>query len=51
VVAHNAVIRCLYGYFVDRSAEACPHLEIPLHTVIELTPRAYGCEEHRFQLL
>lgn len=47
VVAHQAVIRCLYGYFTDRPPEACPHLDVPLHTVIELVPRAYGPQEIR----
>jgi len=51
VIAHNAVIRCLYGYFADKEPEECPHIDIPLHTVIELTPRAYGCEERRYKLL
>ena len=51
VIAHNAVIRCLYGYFTDKEPEECPHIDIPLHTLIELTPRAYGCEERRHKLL
>lgn len=50
VVAHQAVIRCLYGYFTDRPPEDCPHLEVPLHTVIELVPRAYGPMEIRHPL-
>ena len=27
-----------------------PYLAIPLHTVIELTPHAYGCHETRLPL-
>jgi broad specificity phosphatase PhoE len=50
VIAHQAVIRCLYGYFLDQPQDACPHLSIPLHTVIELTPKAYLCEERRIAL-
>ncbi|MFT4624007.1 MAG: broad specificity phosphatase PhoE/predicted kinase [Myxococcota bacterium] len=50
VVAHNAVIRCLYAWFSGRSVDEAPHLEIPLHTVIAITPRAYGIEEERFCL-
>lgn len=50
VIAHNAVIRALYAYFTDEHAERVPQLEIPLHTLIELTPRAYGAAEVRHPL-
>jgi broad specificity phosphatase PhoE/predicted kinase len=50
IIAHNAVIRALYGYFADEPAEAVPRIPIPLHTVLELTPRAYGLEEARHPL-
>lgn len=50
VVGHNAVIRALYGYFMDWPPEVCPHLDVPLHCVIELQPTAYGCEERRHKL-
>lgn len=50
VIAHNAVIRALYAYFQGVPRERCPHLTIPLHTVIELSPHAYGCGETRFVL-
>jgi broad specificity phosphatase PhoE/predicted kinase len=51
IVAHQAVLRALYAYLMDRPAEQCHGLEVPLHTVIELVPRAYGCEERRIPLL
>ena len=50
VVAHQAVLRALYAYLVGESQEACPHLEMPLHTVIELVPHAYGVNETRHRL-
>jgi len=50
VVAHQAVLRVLYGYFTNAPADRIPHLEIPLHTLIELTPIAYGAEEIRTEL-
>lgn len=50
VVAHNAVLRALYAYLSNQAAEGCPTLDIPLHTVIELTPKAYGNEERRHRL-
>ena len=50
VIAHQAVLRVLYAYFMNRRPEECPFLEIPLHTVIELRPRPYGCDEQRIPL-
>ena len=50
VIAHNAVIRALYAYFVGVPRERCPHLDIPLHTLIELRTHAYGCTETRTSL-
>ncbi|KAL8222372.1 UNVERIFIED_CONTAM: 6-phosphofructo-2-kinase/fructose-2,6-bisphosphatase 3 [Gekko kuhli] len=43
VVCHQAVMRCLLAYFLDKSAEEMPYLKCPLHTVLKLTPVAYGC--------
>ncbi|GAA5874206.1 hypothetical protein JCM8547_007790 [Rhodosporidiobolus lusitaniae] len=50
VVCHQAVLRCLYAYFHNLSQEELPYIKIPLHTVIKLTPKAYGCDEERFAL-
>lgn len=50
IVAHQAVLRGLYAYLLGLPREAIPHLEMPLHTVIELHPRAYGCDEVRHRL-
>jgi len=36
------VIRCLYAYFVDLPAEDVPHINVPLHTVIKMIPKAYS---------
>lgn len=47
----KAVLRCLYAYFLDLPSEEIPYLSIPLHTVIKLTPQAFGCNEKRFKLL
>ncbi|CAG7723557.1 unnamed protein product [Allacma fusca] len=43
VVGHQAVIRCLLAYFLDKPSDELPYLQVPLHTVIKLTPVAYGC--------
>ncbi len=47
VVAHQAVVRCLYAYFTNQTLEECPRIEVPLHTIIELVPKAYGAVETR----
>lgn len=45
VIAHQAVLRALYAYFMGITPEQCPHLPIPLHTVLALNPHAYGTSE------
>jgi broad specificity phosphatase PhoE len=50
IVAHQAVLRALYAYLMDRPQKEVPYLPIPLHTVIRLTPITYGCEEERVTL-
>ena len=35
--------RCLLGYFLEVPEEDLPWQDVPLHTVIKLTPKAYGC--------
>jgi len=47
VIAHQAILRALYGYFTNRTRSETPHIEIPLHTLIRITPRAYGYDEER----
>jgi len=44
VVGHQAVLRCLLGYFLEVEEDKMPYIEVPLHTVIKLTPVAYGCK-------
>jgi broad specificity phosphatase PhoE/predicted kinase len=50
VIGHQAVLRALYGYLMGKPQEDCPHLKIPLHSVIQLTPTAYGYDEQHFDL-
>ncbi|XP_076220214.1 6-phosphofructo-2-kinase/fructose-2,6-bisphosphatase isoform X1 [Aptenodytes patagonicus] len=42
VICHQAVMRCLLAYFLDKSADELPYLKCPLHTVLKLTPVAYA---------
>eukprot|EP00937_MAST-01D_sp_MAST-1D-sp2_P006680 g6680.t1 len=51
VVAHQAVLRCLYAYFHAIPPHKVPHLSIPLHEVIEIVPQTYGCTERRHKLM
>ncbi|MCP3984355.1 MAG: 6-phosphofructo-2-kinase/fructose-2,6-bisphosphatase [bacterium] len=50
VVTHRAVLRAMVAYFKQLPIEETPHLEMPLHTIIKLTPTAYGCLEERVPL-
>jgi broad specificity phosphatase PhoE/predicted kinase len=50
IIGHQAVLRVLYAYLIGEPAPKSPHLEVPLHTLIELTPTAYGCDERRIAL-
>jgi broad specificity phosphatase PhoE/predicted kinase len=50
VIGHQAVLRALYAYMMDRPPLECPFVSIPLHTILELEPTAYGCEERRIEL-
>jgi broad specificity phosphatase PhoE/predicted kinase len=50
IIGHQAVLRAVYAYMMDQPPEACPRISVPLHTLIELTPTAYGCEERRVEL-
>jgi broad specificity phosphatase PhoE len=50
-LAHQGIHRLLYAYFMGLPREQAPFVSIPLNTVIELRPNAYGCEEKRYVLL
>jgi len=51
VVAHQAVLRIVYAYFMMLDKSKAPTIPIPLNTVIMLVPRNKGCEEERFVLV
>ncbi|OAA57956.1 fructose-bisphosphatase [Niveomyces insectorum RCEF 264] len=48
IVTHQAVLRCIYAYFMKKDQARSPWMNVPLHTLIKLTPRAYGTEEVRY---
>lgn len=51
VIAHQAVIRCLLGYFLDYPIEDVPHLDVPLHHVIKIIPHDDGCQQEVFNIV
>ncbi|KAI9332959.1 6-phosphofructo-2-kinase-domain-containing protein [Obelidium mucronatum] len=50
IVGHQAVLRALYAYFMNYSHDELPYVKIPLHTLVKLTFKAYGCIEERFKV-
>ncbi len=50
VIGHQAVLRCLYAYLADVPREQVPYVSVPLHTLVEVFPKAYGCDEKRHPL-
>uniref|UniRef100_A0A8D8VTU4 6-phosphofructo-2-kinase/fructose-2,6-bisphosphat ase n=1 Tax=Cacopsylla melanoneura TaxID=428564 RepID=A0A8D8VTU4_9HEMI len=41
VVSHQAVLRCLLGYFLNKKPDELPYMNVPLHTIIKLTTSGY----------
>jgi len=50
IVAHQAVLRVIYTYFMGLPRDQATKKPIPLNTVIKLTPYAYHTKEERFVL-
>lgn len=50
IVSHQAIIRVILAYFLDKKAEEMPYIQVPLHTLIKLTPKAYECGFEVFPL-
>lgn len=49
VITHQAVLRCIYAYFMNVSQEESPWMSIPLHTLIRLEIGAYGTQVTRIK--
>jgi 6-phosphofructo-2-kinase/fructose-2,6-biphosphatase 2 len=49
IVTHQAILRCIYAYFMNVPQERSPWMEVPLHTLIQLTPKAYSTLERRYK--
>ena len=48
IIAHQAIVRVLYGYLMGKPQDECPYLQVPLHTLIQLTPSEAGYETQSF---
>ena len=44
LIAHQAVLRGILAYFLDKPLSELPYIKVPLHTLIKITPVASGCE-------
>ncbi|XP_042394676.1 6-phosphofructo-2-kinase/fructose-2,6-bisphosphatase-like isoform X3 [Zingiber officinale] len=51
IISHQAVLRALYAYFADRPLQEIPHIEVPLHTIIEIQMGVTGVQEKRYKLM
>ncbi|CAH1963307.1 unnamed protein product [Acanthoscelides obtectus] len=40
-VSHQAVLRCILGYFLETPPEEIPYIHVPLHTIIKITLQGY----------
>nr|CAD7264783.1 unnamed protein product [Timema shepardi] len=43
VVSHQAILRCVLGYFLNKKPEELPYINVPLHTIIKMTTEGYSC--------
>ncbi|KAH1016688.1 hypothetical protein HUJ04_007869 [Dendroctonus ponderosae] len=41
-VSHQAVLRCILGYFMETDPEEIPYMHVPLHTIIKITLQGYN---------
>jgi broad specificity phosphatase PhoE len=50
IVAHQAVLRIVYAFYTGISRAEAPYVSIPLNTVVEMQPHAFGCNVKRHVL-
>lgn len=51
IVAHQAVLRCLYAYFVDLQQEEIPFLDVKRNTLFKLSSQTFGVQEKRIRIV
>ena len=47
-VVGQAVLRAILAYFLNLPLDELPYVRVPLHTVIKLTPQAYGTKMEEY---
>lgn len=47
-VSHQAILRCIIGYFMDKKPEELPYMEVPLHTIIRISSQGF---KNRIELI
>ncbi|WBW73388.1 fructose-2 [Schizosaccharomyces osmophilus] len=50
IICHQAILRCIYGYYHNFSLEELPFLNVPLHTILKLTPTTFETLEERLSI-
>lgn len=50
VVSHQAVLRCIIGFFMDKKREELPYMEVPLHTIIRVSSQGYNYKLEFYKL-
>jgi len=50
VISHQAILRCIIGFFLDKKPEELPYMEVPLHTIIRITSQGYNYKLEFFKL-
>ncbi|XP_012238129.1 6-phosphofructo-2-kinase/fructose-2,6-bisphosphatase 1 isoform X1 [Bombus vancouverensis nearcticus] len=50
VVSHQAILRCIIGFFTDKKPEEVPYAEVPLHTIIRVSSQGYNYKVDFFKL-
>jgi len=51
IIAHNAILKVLLGYFQGNNIKDIPHIEIKLHEIIKLTPNSVNYNINKIKLL
>jgi broad specificity phosphatase PhoE len=50
IVGHQGILRIIVAFYTGLSRAEAPYVSVPLNTVLELVPSAFGCKETRHVL-
>mmetsp|Transcript_1671 Transcript_1671/g.3103 ORF Transcript_1671/g.3103 Transcript_1671/m.3103 type:complete len:348 (-) Transcript_1671:16-1059(-) len=50
IIAHQGILRVIFAFYNGLTRDECPHVKIPLNTVIRLQPSAVTCSNEDFTL-